>query len=150
MRKIDRNEYKEYLEFANECIANRVYPISIVTGAQDGDIYTDDKGCVLFWHYCGFAYISGNVSEDILEAIYPEFVDVNNLGEDKFDNDLERFVKSTTNVKNSAYPSLCANLKYGSATSIIVNKAFFVTQTPNFRTYISSIEKCSYMVWPFL
>ena len=45
MRKIDRNEYKEYLEFANECIANRVYPISIVTGTQDGDIYTDDKGC---------------------------------------------------------------------------------------------------------
>ena len=73
LRKIDRNEYKEYLEFANECIANRVYPISIVTGAQDGDIYTDDKGCVLFWHYCGFAYISGNVSEDVLEEIYQKF-----------------------------------------------------------------------------
>ena len=73
LRKIGRNEYKEYLEFANECIANRAYPISIVTGAQDGDIYTDDKGCVLFWHYCGFAYISGNVSEDVLEEVYQKF-----------------------------------------------------------------------------
>jgi hypothetical protein len=73
LRKIGRNEYKGYLEFANECIANRVYPMSIVTGTQDGDIYTDDKGCTLFWHYCGFAYISGNVSEDVLEEIYQKF-----------------------------------------------------------------------------
>lgn len=73
LRKIGRNEYKGYLEFANECIANRVYPMSIVTGTQDGDIYTDDKGCTLFWHYCGFAYISGNVSEDVLEEVYQKF-----------------------------------------------------------------------------
>lgn len=73
LRKIGRNEYKGYLEFANECIANRVYPMSIVTGIQDGDIYTDDKGCTLFWHYCGFAYISGNVSEDFLEEIFQKF-----------------------------------------------------------------------------
>ncbi|WP_026519095.1 GNAT family N-acetyltransferase [Butyrivibrio sp. FCS006] len=73
LRKIGRNEYKGYLEFANECIANRVYPMSIVTGTQDGDIYIDDKGCTLFWHYCGFAYISGNVSEDVLEEVYQKF-----------------------------------------------------------------------------
>lgn len=69
-RKIDRSRYKEYIEYARECKANRVYPMSIVTGIQDGEIYTDDKGCILFWHYCGFAYISGNVSPDVLEAIY--------------------------------------------------------------------------------
>ena len=27
----------------------------------------------MFWHYCGFAYISGNVSEDVLEEIYQKF-----------------------------------------------------------------------------
>lgn len=69
-RVIDRSRYKEYIEYARECKANRVYPMSIVTGIQDGEIYTDDKGCILFWHYCGFAYISGNVSPDVLEAIY--------------------------------------------------------------------------------
>ncbi len=73
IKRANRNKYKEYLEFANECIANRVYPMSIVTGTQDGDIYTDDKGCTLFWHYCGFAYISGNVSEDVLEEVYQKF-----------------------------------------------------------------------------
>lgn len=73
MNKVDRNRYKEYIIYANECLANRVYPLSIATGTQDGDIYVDGKGCVLFWHYCGFAYISGDVSEDVLEEVYRNF-----------------------------------------------------------------------------
>ena len=77
---------------------------------------------------------------DILEAIYPDFVNAALKGEDTFDADLERFVKSTTNIKNSSYPTLCSHLKYGSATSIIVNKAFFITQNPKFRTLLNSIE----------
>ena len=50
LRKIDRSEYTEYLKYARGCTANRVYPVSIATGTQDGDIYVDGKGCVLFWH----------------------------------------------------------------------------------------------------
>jgi hypothetical protein len=74
LNKVDRNRYKEYIKCANECLANRVYPLSIATGTQDGDIYVDGKGCVLFWHYCGFAYISGDVSEDVLEEVYRNFL----------------------------------------------------------------------------
>lgn len=77
---------------------------------------------------------------DMLEAIYPDFVNIGMKNEDTLDNDLEKFVKSTTNIKNSKYPTLCAHLKYGSATSIVVNKAFFITQNPGFRTLINSIE----------
>ena len=73
LRKIDRSEYIEDLKYARGCTANRVYPVSIATGTQDGDIYDDGKGCVLFWHYCGFAYISGDVSEDVLE-VYRNFL----------------------------------------------------------------------------
>ena len=74
MNKVDSIRYKEYIKCANECPANRVYPLSIVTGTQDGDIYVDGKGCVLFWHYCGFAYISGDVSTDVLEEVYRDFL----------------------------------------------------------------------------
>ena len=74
MNKVDRIRYKEYIKCANECPANRVYPLSIATGTQDGDIYVDGKGCVLFWHYCGFAYISGDVSADVLEEVYRSFL----------------------------------------------------------------------------
>ena len=74
LRKIDRSEYTEDLKYARGCTANRVYPVSIATGTQDGDIYFDGKGCVLFWHYCGFAYISGDVSEDVLEEVYHNFL----------------------------------------------------------------------------
>lgn len=74
MRKIDKSKYKEYMEYAEKCTANRVYPVSIANGIQDGEIYTDDKGCVLFRHYCGFAYLSGNVNPEVLEEVYQEFL----------------------------------------------------------------------------
>ena len=74
MRRIDRCKYNEYIQYAKECTANRVYPLSIVTEIQDGEIYTDGNGCVLFWHYCGFAYISGDVSTDVLEEVYQQFL----------------------------------------------------------------------------
>ncbi len=74
LRKIGRSRYKEYIECAGESTANRVYPLSIAAGNQDGDIYADDKGCILFWHYCGFAYISGNAGLDVLDEIYREFL----------------------------------------------------------------------------
>ncbi len=61
VKRLILNKYSEYIEYAKECSANRVYPLSIAAGAQDGDIYAEGKGCILFWHYCGFAYISGYV-----------------------------------------------------------------------------------------
>ena len=73
MRKIDTSKYNEYIEYAKECTANRVYPLSIAKGTQDGEIYIDGRGCVLFWHYCGFAYFSGDVSADVLEEVYQKF-----------------------------------------------------------------------------
>lgn len=74
LKKVDKTKYREYIECANKCRTNRVYPVSIATGTQSGEIYTDNEGCVLFWHYCGFAYISGNMSADILDDIYRQFL----------------------------------------------------------------------------
>ena len=74
MVKIHRSKYRDYIAYAERCTADRVYPMSIVTGAQSGEIYTDGTECVLFWHYCGFAYISGIPGPDLLEEIYREFL----------------------------------------------------------------------------
>ena len=74
MKKIDQTDYAEYIEAAKRCTANRVYPLSIATGVQTGDIYADDRGNVLFRHYCGFAYLSGVVDPDFLEQVYREFL----------------------------------------------------------------------------
>ncbi len=73
MKKIDITDYAKYIEAAKKCTANRVYPLSIATGIQTGEIY-EDNGKVLFWHYCGFAYISGGVAPDFLEEVYGEFL----------------------------------------------------------------------------
>ena len=83
-------------EYAGNCGANRVYPMSIAQGLQDGEIIPGaeqipdgekipgaekipdveiipDGDAVLFWHYAGFAYISGNLDEEFLNKIYREY-----------------------------------------------------------------------------
>ena len=65
-----------YTEYAGKCRSNRVYPLSIVEGMQDGRIIPDDENnvkAVLFWHYCGFAYLSGDVGEAFLQRIYEDY-----------------------------------------------------------------------------
>ena len=73
MRRVNRSKYRDCIDLAANCAADRVYPMSVAAGIQDGEIYTDDRGCLLFRHYCGFAYISGTVSSDVLEEIYQQF-----------------------------------------------------------------------------
>ena len=65
-----------YCVFAKHCSANRVYPLSVAQGFQDGDIFIDaDHGvrAVLFWHYAGFAYLSGEITEPFLDRIYRDY-----------------------------------------------------------------------------
>ena len=52
--------------------ANTVYPMSIAEGFQTGDIYVNDGDeitSVVFWHYCGFGFISGTPSKSFLDEI---------------------------------------------------------------------------------
>ncbi len=72
MRKVSESEYLNYVPWAKANTANKVYPCSIAEGFQSGDIYVNEEAdveTVLFWHYCGFAYISGTVSEIILQEM---------------------------------------------------------------------------------
>ena len=72
MDKVEANQYKEFIPWAKSCSSNQVYPLSIAEGRQSGDIFVDNlenPNSVLFWHYCGLAYISGRTSESLLEEI---------------------------------------------------------------------------------
>ena len=71
------NMNNPYCAFAKQCSANRVYPLSIAQGFQDGNIFIDaNKGvrAVLFWHYAGFAYLSGEITEALLDRIYRNYL----------------------------------------------------------------------------
>ena len=71
MIKAELQQYNEYLSQARAVTTDNAYPLSIALGLQTGDIYeSDDKEAVLFWHHCGFAYISGNPSEEFLNEVY--------------------------------------------------------------------------------
>jgi len=76
MNKVPLSEYTNYIAWAKACTSNQVYPLSIAEGNQPGDIYIDNPEqvtAVLFWHFCGFAYLSGNPSEAFLREIYEAF-----------------------------------------------------------------------------
>lgn len=59
-------DYSKVDTLIKQINVEKVYPLSIVEGYQDGKIYVDnaEKPTVaLFWHYCGFAFIAGKYSE---------------------------------------------------------------------------------------
>ena len=63
--------------FARQCAGNRVYPLSIAQRYQSGEIICDDAAdpkSVLFWHCCGFAYLSGEMTESFLQTVYKEYI----------------------------------------------------------------------------
>ena len=67
----------KYTYFAGQCTSNRVYPLSIAQRIQSGDIVCDDEihtRAVLFWHYAGFAYLSGEITESFLQRIDQEYM----------------------------------------------------------------------------
>ena len=71
MKKVILQQYAEYISRARAATTDNAYPLSIALGFQTGDIYESDDGkAVLFWHYCGFAYISGDPSDTFLDEVY--------------------------------------------------------------------------------
>ena len=72
MEKVSENNYRNYIPWAKANSANTVYPCSIAEGFQSGDIYVcDDAGLrsVFFWHYCGFAFLSGSPDNAFMDYI---------------------------------------------------------------------------------
>ena len=72
MVKVDFKDYSNYIPYAQQCRCGNVYPLSIAEGYQQGDIFvssTTDCKAVLFWHYSGFAFISGEYDKTLLEEI---------------------------------------------------------------------------------
>lgn len=81
MRKVSEKDFWKYIRWAKDNTANNVYPCSIAEGIQSGDIYVNDDAdveTVFFWHYCGFGYISGKPSDELLNDIYLKMISDHN------------------------------------------------------------------------
>ncbi len=75
MKKVRKADHEKYVLQAGMNTANRVYPLSIAEGFQSGDLFVNEGTAVdsvLFWHYCGFGYISGKPSPAFLNDVYTE------------------------------------------------------------------------------
>lgn len=87
MIKVDFKDYSDYIPYAQQCKCGNVYLLSIAEGYQQGDIFVSsrtDCKTVLFWHYSGFAFISGEYDKTFLEEIYDIISDKNEINPRRF------------------------------------------------------------------
>lgn len=73
MEKLNQTSYQSIIPQIEKTPCGTVYPLSIAEMSQYGDIYKDDAS-VLFWHYCGFAFLYGACDNSFFEAIYDMFL----------------------------------------------------------------------------
>ncbi|MDE6745213.1 MAG: GNAT family N-acetyltransferase [Oscillospiraceae bacterium] len=81
MQKTDYKRYSDFINYAADNDCGKVYPLSVSQGFQYGDIFTysaNNCEAVLFWHYCGFAYLAGKTYEAFLEDVYKLMLNRNN------------------------------------------------------------------------
>lgn len=88
MEKIDIQYYPDCIRFADDIKCGKVYPLSIAEQYQKGDIFAKTETefkTVLFWHYSGFASLSGEYDESFLEFVY-------DLISDRYGKNSRRFI----------------------------------------------------------
>lgn len=73
MDKINPIDYKNYIPYIDKMGCGTVYPLSVAEMIQQGDVFADHHS-VLFWHYCGFAFIYGDHDESFLNDVYKKFI----------------------------------------------------------------------------
>ena len=87
MVKVDYQNHFEYIHYAEQCKYGNVYPLSIAEGYQQGDVFVNSvSNCktALFWHYSGFASVSGEYDESFLEAVYDIILDKDKINPRRF------------------------------------------------------------------
>lgn len=130
MYKVEPKGYMNYIKCIDKSLCGIVYPRSISEKIQQGDIFTNACGSdrsVLYWHYSGFAFLSGVYNECFLESIYDLLLDKNNTNSKRFilfvnDPNVEQFFRAKENVSIERryffeyvkeYPAVTAKLPEG-------------------------------------
>lgn len=93
MVEVCKKDYHKLIGFADKNTCNRVYPLSIAEENQNGQIFVDSMDnitCALFWHQCGFAYLSGKPNVSFLSEVAA-------LIRNEHHNNLRRFILQIDN-----------------------------------------------------
>ena len=105
-KKIEYKRYSDFIQYAADNDCGKVYPLSVSQGFQYGDIFTysaNNCEAVLFWHYCGFAYLARKTDKAFLEDVYKLMLNKNNTNSRRFilmtnDEETEKFFRSKDGV----------------------------------------------------
>lgn len=106
MQRINPQKYSNFISYADINGCGKVYPLSISERIQYGEIFVNSNSnyqAVLFWHHCGFAYLSGKFDEAFLEDVYKLMLNKDNENPRRFillvdDARIEKFFQSKDNI----------------------------------------------------
>ncbi len=109
MQRINSEKYSDFISYAEVNDCGKVYPLSISERIQSGDIFVNsinDCQTVLFWHNCGFAFISGRIDQCFLEDVYDLMLNKNNANSGRFillvnDEHIEKFFQNLSSQGKS-------------------------------------------------
>lgn len=99
MFEIHDSEYHKVIDIININTCNRVYPLSIIEKNQNGQVFVDsidNPKSVLFWHYCGFAYLLGKPNDDF-------FAEIVALIKNEKNTNTRRFVLQVESIDHDKY-----------------------------------------------
>lgn len=102
--------------FINEVHAEKIYIYSMLENRQKGRVFVDNIDNiqnVLFWHYCGFAYVAGNGENEVFNHSLGKFIQgdyeanqsrfVLAVAEEKWKEVLRQLSKSDTIYERTRY-----------------------------------------------
>jgi len=76
MKKCRFSEYAKVSKLLSPSACGAIYPRSVLEGIQPGDVYTDGSAG-LIWHYSGFAFLCGEITQSLLHTVYSQFLQPN-------------------------------------------------------------------------
>ena len=78
-----QEEYSKIMPYIDKNSFGAVYPFSIAEMIQSGDVFIDNNA-VLFWHYCGFAFLCGEYDDNTINFVYENFLKENSVTARRF------------------------------------------------------------------
>ena len=103
------SDYKKIERFLEQIHIEKAYPYSMIEGYQSGEVYVNDidyPTAALFWHYCGFAFPTGDCTKDMKNEIYKMMLNPSEAHRSRFiiqaDND-DPFTEATALPRRERY-----------------------------------------------
>lgn len=141
MQELEKAQFTIVHSFMNDINFETAYPYSIIENFQDGRIFVDNiesPQTVLFWHYCGFAYVIGstandNFNRDIVKLLLGEFEDkqrrfVLHINDKNWNEKITKITDNNSDINQTQRYIFCFNNKRYKTQDYCVSNTYSISE----------------------